>query len=524
MTLRSKSSLGRLAIGVIVTLVVLVSAFAATASKTATVRTGEAAADDTVTVAQGVDIDTTDPLQTDNTTTINVLRHFYDTLVQAKQNQPKRQVSDLAASWHRVSPTVVRFNLRRGVKFSNGQTFDARSVRYSVDYLLGRLPKIPKPLANYEFPSLKGVRIVSPYTVDIQTSYPDALLMGRLTLLFIIPNGALDKNPKALASEPIGTGPYTMVEWKRNAQVSMEANPEYFLGRPRIQNVIFKVMPDAGARLAALKVGAVDLIVNVPPDNIPELRSAGLAVRSVPSDRVAFVWLNTLKKGPMANRQVRLAMNYAVDVRTIIRTIMQSYGVRVAAGVPPYFYGYNPNVKPIPYNPARAKQLLAQAGYSSGFKLTWVIPNGRYAFSSEVTQAIAQYLGKVGIDVELKFIDYGVWGNTVSKRDMGGYDGFYAAWGEPLFSPVDMYQVIVRSGSPISFFHSPSLDKRIDQVARTLNPSEHNARLTTIQRQLLADPPFIYLYAYVDVYGVSKRLIWQPQSDESLYMFRAALR
>lgn len=487
--------------------------------------TRHASASDTVTVVQGVDIETTDPLQTRNTTTINVLRHFYDSLIQPAVNHPNRYTPDLATAWKRMSSTVTRFTLHRGVRFSDGTPFDAQSVKYTVDYLVGRLPNIKtKPLMNYQFTSVSKAHVVNKYTVDIVTKTPDPLLFARLTQLFIIPNHSLDKNPKALASTPIGTGPYRLAEWDRNAQVVMKANPSYFLGRPKIANVIFKVMPDPAARLAALEAGTVDLIVNVPPDNIGEIKAAGATVKSVPSDRVALIWLNALKGGPLANRDVRLAMNYAVDVKTIIKTIMSGYGLRVATAVPPYFAGYSSKLRSFTYQPDRAKQLLAKAGYPHGFKITWIIPKGRYAFGEEVSQAIAQYLGKVGIDVQLKFLDFAVWGRITDERNMGGYDGFYASWGESFFNPIDLFQVAVLSGQQnFSWYKNRKVDNLINLAARTVNVAKQTKILVSIQRELIKDPAFIYLYAYKDLYGISKRLHWQPQSDESLYMYRASL-
>jgi peptide/nickel transport system substrate-binding protein len=483
-----------------------------------------ATGDSKAVVVQGVDPTTMDPLQQRETTTVNVLQHFYDPLIDRDGKDPKKFDPVLATSWKRVNDTTLRFKLRSGVKFDDGSTFDAADVKYTVDALLGKLPGRDPAILSYQYGTLKGAKVVDAHTVDIITKGPDPLLYSRMAALMIIPKGSVDKDPKALAAKPDGTGPYQLVEWDRNNQVVMKAKPDYYRGAPAIDQVIFKTMPEASSSLAALEAGQVDLVTNVPADNIQDVESSGNAsVESVNSARIASVWLNMLDTPALKKPEVRQALNYAVDVDTIVKQVMSGYGLPVATFVPPYFEDYDASVKPLGYDPAKAKQLLAQAGYPNGFSMTIMVPQGRYEFASEVSQAVAGYLGKVGVKVKLDTVDFGVFAKATQERKIPA--AFYGAWGEDYFNPIDEMDVAVKSGTTgFSWYDNPQVDALIDKAGSTLDPGKQTQLVTQIQQKLLQDPPFIFLFAYKDLYGVSKRLDFTPRSDESINMYEAKLK
>lgn len=486
---------------------------------------GTAAAADTVVVAQGADPTTMDPQNQRETTTFNVLVHLYDPLIQRDPNDPTRWDGVLATSWHQLNPTAYRFVLRKGVKFDDGSAFNADTVKYNIDRIIGTLPgeKSP-PLAAFQFGSIKGVHIINPYEVDIGTKAPDPLLLARLSSLLMIPTGAVDKDPNALASSPDGTGPYTLVTWDRNNQVVMKAKPSYFLGAPKIADVIFKDMPDDASRLAALQAGAVDVISNLPPANVQQVNSSGAAkAESVPSARITSIWLDTLDVKPLTSEKVRQALNYAVDVNTIIKKVMDGYALRTATIVPPYFTGYSSAIKPYPYNPSKAKQLLKQAGYAHGFPMTIMVPSGRYLLGEQIAQAVAGYLNAVGVKTKVNIVEFGVFAKDTQVRKIPA--AFFAGWGESFFSPVDEAQVAIQCGTKgFSWYCNKGVDNLINKAASTLNPAKEKATIVRFQKAILTNPPFIYLFAYKDIYGVSTKLNWKPRTDETIDMYEASLK
>lgn len=476
-----------------------------------------------VTVGQSVDPTTMDPMQQRETTTQNVLQHIYSRLIQRNVDDPKKFDGVLAKSWKIVDDTTYEFVLRDDVTFSDGSTLDANDVKYSVDYLLGKVTGDPA-LASSSFVGLEGAEVVDDNTVRFNMSAPTPLFMAELELLYIIPDGSVDEKKDALASTPIGSGPYTLEKWDRNIQVVLKARDDYFEGKPAIDTVVFQTIADASARLAGLKAGDIDIITNLTPDSIDEVNASdNAAVEKTPSARVASIWLNTLIDGPLQSAKVRLALNHAIDVQTIIDTVMGGYGSRVATMIPEYFAGYDPANKPLAYDPELAKKLLAEAGYAKGFSMEMMLPAGRYPFAEQVSQAIQSYLKDVGVDVKLDIVEFGVFADATNSGNVP--ESYYGAWGNAAFNPIDEYLPIVHTGdSGYSLFSDASVDKLIDEASETIDQDKQDALISQIEKKMLEEAPFIYLYAQVDLYGVSNRINWKPQMSETINLYNASIK
>lgn len=475
-----------------------------------------------VVVAQGVDPTTMDPHQHRETTTANVLRHFYDPLIERDPENPTEFRGVLAESWERVDDMTMEFTLKEGVTFAGGEEFDAEAVRYNIERLLGQLEGTEPALQAFQFQPVERAEVVDQHTVRIITDAPDPVLLSRMAQLMMIAPGSVDDDQEALASQPNGTGPYTFERWDRNNQVVAIAREDYHDGEPAIQEVVFRTLPEASTRLAGIRTGDIDVITNVPPDNIPEVEQGGNAeVRSVPSARVAAIWMNTLDNEALAIPEVRQALNYAVDVEEIIATVMDGHGERIATIVAPYFTGFAEDVEPYPHDPDRARELLQQAGHES-LSLELMVPRGRYLLGEEIVQAVVSQLGDVGVNVQIQAVEFGVFAEATQQRDIP--DAFYAAWGNAFFNPVDMLQTTVVTGDQgFSWYSNERVDQLTAQAASTLDEDEHADLLGQVQQEIRDDPPFIFLFAYEDLYGVSNRLDWQPRSDELIYMYEASL-
>ncbi len=484
---------------------------------------GEAGEDSKAVVAQAADPTTMDPHAHRETPTANVLRHFYDPLLERDSEDPTTFNPILAESFEQIDDTTIEFKLRKGVRFSGGEPLNAETVKYNIDRLTGKLEGEP-PVLAFEFESVDRAEVVDDSTVRIVTKQPDALILGTIAEAFMIPAGAVDQDKDALASKPNGTGPYDFVRWDRNNQVVMRAKDDYVLDAPKIKDVTFRTLPDASSRIAAIQTGDVDVITNVPPDNIPEVESAGNAeVVPVPSARVASVWLNILETEPLRSRQVRQALNYAVDKQAITENVMSGFGEPVATITPDYFVGQNEQLEPYPYDPERAKALLAEAGFPDGFPMTIMVPRGRYFLGEEVAQAVTGYLNDVGIRTKIQAVEFGVFAKATQERKVP--EAFYAAWGNAFFNPLDELQVAVLSGTKgFSWYSNEQVDQLINEAAQTIDPEKHAEILRRIEEMIYADPPFIFLFAYEDSYGISKRLEWKPRRDEVIYMYEASVK
>jgi peptide/nickel transport system substrate-binding protein len=474
-------------------------------------------------VAQGVDPTTMNPLQQRETSTANVLRHLYDPLVQRDPQDPTQYESVLAESWEQIDDLTYEFTLADGVTFSDGSEFDANDVKYTVDFLLGDVTGEPTLLSS-NFMGLAGAEVVDDLTVRFLMDSPSPLFMPRLPGLMIIPEGSLDTDSTALDSEPLGTGAYTLNAWDRNSQVVLDARPDYFLGAPSIDTVVFSTIADSSARLAGLTAGNVDIVTNLAPDSVPDVEGSGASsVKQSPSARIATIWLNTLADTPLKDSNVRLAMNHAIDMNTIIETVMGGYGTRVATFIPDYFLGYDAANKPLAFDPELSRELLAEAGYADGFSMEMMVPIGRYPFAEQVAQAIQSYLAEVGIEMNLDVVEFGVFADATNSGNVP--DAYYAAYGNSTFNPIAEYQLAARTGtSGYSLYSDPALDAIIDEAARTTNQDDQNTLISQVEAELLLAAPFVYLYAQIDLYGVADRLIWEPSVDESVYLYAASLR
>jgi peptide/nickel transport system substrate-binding protein len=496
---------------------------AVTTATSGTTATTAAAASTKAVVVQGVDPTSMDPAQQRETSTANVLRHLYDPLIERDSADPTKFNGVLASSWTQIDPTTVEFKLKSGIKFSGGEPFDAECVKYNVERLLGKLPNSKPAIAAVQFKPLDSAVVVDAQTVRIITKAPDPLILSRMTQLMMIPKGAVDADSQALMSVPNGTGPYTLVKWDRNNQVVLQAKPDYFMGKAKIDQVIFRTISEASTRLAELQAGNVDVITNVPPDNAADVTSQNKAtVKPVEGARVAAVWFNTLKYPILAKKEVRQALNYAIDRDTITQKVMSGYGIPVATITPPYFVGYNPEMKPYAYDPEKAKSLLAAAGVPADFTLEMLLPTGRYLLAEDVTQEIASELAKVGVTVKLNAVEFGVFAKQTQARDIP--ELMYAAWGSPLFDPTDMLQTCVLSGTDgFSFYTNTAVDAGINKAASTVG-AEHVQAVQDVEKLVYEDPPFIFLFAQKDLYGVSNRIDWSPRGDELINMYFASVK
>jgi peptide/nickel transport system substrate-binding protein len=478
-----------------------------------------------VVIAQSADPTTLDPHDHRETPTGVVVRHIYDPLFERSADDPSQMNPVLAESWEMNSDTELEIRIKSGVQFHNGEAFTADVVKYNIDRVTMQLPGQEQETLNaYQFGPIASAEVIDETTVRVTTSEPDPLLLGRLAALQMVPMEYTQDGFDVLDQQPVGTGPYTFVSWVPNDRLIVEANPDYHMGAPEIDRVVFRPIPEGATRIAELRAGNVDVIVNLPPDNIPEVENSPNAqVRSVPSARVAMVFLNTLEYEFLADTRVRQALNYAVDVEAIITNLMDGYATRVATVVPPYFTGYNPDLEPYPYDPDRARELLAEAGYEGGgFSVELLVPHGRYQQGVEAAQAIAGYLQEVGIDSTIDAVEFGHFAAVTQARDIPA--GMYAAWGNAYFHPLQTYVATVTCGTDaFSFYCNPTVDDLFQQASTTVDSDEHERILQDLEQELYDDPPFIFLYAQEDLYGTSTRLNWEPRADELIFMYGASV-
>jgi peptide/nickel transport system substrate-binding protein len=487
------------------------------------VPSAHAQAPDTLVVAQGVDMQTGDPHKTTLTHAVNVLVNFYDTLVGRDANLALKP--GLALSWRAIDPTTWEFKLRQGVKFHNGEPFNAQAVKFSFDRMLDPKTKWPGAAA---LRLVKSVSVVDDATVRIATERPWPLLPRYLGYYgMIVPPTLTQSSEDALVRHPVGTGAYKFVRWVKDDRVELEANPDYWGGKPRISRVTFRAIPNESARLAELLAGSVHLINTVPPELFKPIQDSQKAKlvegKSLSVFYVIYNLVNIAKDRPLADKRVRQALNYAIDRQAILSSIMHGVGKPVATVCTDVMLGCDASIAAFPYDPERAKTLLREAGYPNGFDFTISTTSGAYPGDRDVTLAIADQLNKIGVRARANVTEYGVQLKTVQARQLAD-DGWFTRF-------TDFFGV--STIIPFRAFYSPgewSLwrpgSKEFDQLIEAANAAADEAQIRDISRkvQLLfkEEAPAIALFTAPNVYGMSPDLEWTPRPDLVLPMFDAA--
>jgi peptide/nickel transport system substrate-binding protein len=326
-----------------------------------------------------------------------------------KPDESGRPVPVLAESWKIVNDTTWQFTLRRGVTFSDGEPFTAEVVKWNITR--AQDPKNSVYAARVNM--ITAVEVVNDHIVVIKTREPFASLLGNLMPILMMPPKYFQKvGQQGFATAPVGTGPYRVVAFTPDSVIRMGRNDAYWGTKPAPAAVMFRMLPEEATRVAALQAGEVDVAYHVPPESVDQLRAAGVNVFPVQVGQALIFVLAQPKTTiePLKNKLVRQAINYAVDKDTIITALTKGMARKLEGQlVGPDGFGYTDKVKAYPYDPAKAKALLKEAGYPNGFKVKMSGTNGRYPEDKEVSQAVAQYLRQVGIDVELDLLEANVW-------------------------------------------------------------------------------------------------------------------
>ncbi len=478
----------------------------------------------TLVVAQSADIVTGDPAKNTGLATIAVLANIYDTLVH--RDAALNLKPGLALSWRAVDPTTWEFKLRKGVKFHDGEPFNADAVKFSFDRMLD--PKTRWPGAG-SLQLIKAVTVVDDSTVRFTTSqpWPD---MPRFLGYYgmIVPPGYLKQNGEdALVRHAVGTGPYRFVRWVKDDRVEVEANPDYWGGRPNISRVVFRVIPTDAPRVAELLAGSVQLANLLPPELFSPLQISSKTKLVIGKSLSVFFVIHNLvnipKDKPLADPRVRQALNYAVNRQAILASVMHNVGTPVATFCSEVMVACDASIPPFPYDPDRARALLREAGYPNGFDFTISGTSGTYPGDRDITLAVADQLGRVGVRTKVNVTEIGVQLRAVLDRKLPE-DGWFTR-----FTDFFGISTII----PLRAFYSPGEWSQwrpgfvpFNQLVEAAQAAPDEAKLRDISKRLQLmykdQVPAITLFTAPNANGMSRDLEWTPRPDLELTMFDAS--
>jgi peptide/nickel transport system substrate-binding protein len=429
----------------------------------------------------------------------------------------------LAESWE-VSEggRVYTFHLREGVTFHDGTTMDAED--WVASWKAG---SEESNAYAYQYQRVASVEAVDDMTVRMELPKPSALFPLELATWAIIPSEYYaEVGVKGLERHPIGTGPFRFVSWDRGDRIVLEAFDDYWQeGFPKVERLIFRPIPESSTRLAAVQTGEVDIAQRFSAEEAATLEQASdVGVLTYPVDRVYYIAFNNMTTGkgtPLEDVRVRQALNYAVDRQAIIDSILDGAAVLATGLISSSSVGQDPSIEPYPYDPDRARELLAEAGYPQGFEIGMACPTGAYTNFEEVCQAVAGYLEDVGVTLEggeIRFMESGQYWDLEAKKELPPLFG--DSWSSTLPESLERLRgAMLADRADFSAWEDPRAIDLIGQIGRTLDQEERIRLYQELHRHMYEDPPFIYLYEPFAFEGVNVRVHdYAPRGAEDYFL------
>lgn len=480
-----------------------------------------------VVVALGTDAPTMDPHMHSARMGIIINQHIFDTLL-TRDTRTYKPAPHLAEAVVNVNPTTWELRLRKGVRFHNGEPFTAESVKFSFERVLN--PDQKAPIRGF-FTWVKAVEVVDDHTVRIHTQKPYPLIHEILTFGnfgMVPPKYVKEKGDAHFARNPVGTGPFRFVEWRKGEQLTLEANAQYWKGAPAIKTLAFRVIPETATQIAELLSGGVDIIRAVPPDQIPAIERSGVArVSATKILRVVYLQLDgdgRAGKTPLTDLRVRRAVNHAVNVEEIMQKVLGGKAVRTPAGTNPMAFGFDPAIAAYPYDPARARTLLAEAGFPNGFEVTLNTYAGSIVNVEQVAQAVMGYLSQVGARARVKhFADVGQYLANFRGSKLDGMT--LASWGyNSVFDSDALYYIHFHTGQPYAYNTAREMDQWLDDARGTVDPKKRQEIYSRFERFIVDQAYWVPMYAQFTIEAVSNKLNYEASSDEIMRVYAATWR
>ena len=484
-----------------------------------------------LTVAIGVDIDTMDPMRQTTTTVQNVVEMIVEPLVWVDPNGKIQPL--LATSWQTSQDGLSwTFTLRSGVKFSDGEPFNAAAAKTNFDRLLD--PSNSCPLCS-AFRSVQTVDAVDDTHLKLTLRQPVAPLLGLLTEVtfgMVAPNtiakGTADYKDQ---EKPVGTGPYVFTDRVKGDHVTLTRNDQYWGKKANYKTQFFKIVPEAASREALVRSGQADVILLPPASDIPALqKDANVKMILAPGDRTIFLAFNTQDADqPLLQKpEVRQALNYAVNKNEIIKSVLFGAASPMDAPMAPSLAGYC-KVGSYNYDPNKAKQMLAQAG-ASNLSIKFVAPQGRYIQDFQAAQVIANDLSAVGVKVDgPKTMDWPTYLGTVNVPPAKASVDLHLLGWAPGF--LDAYQGMVQfqsnqwppTGLATSYYKNPEVESLLGKAATESDQSARQNDYCNASKQIWKDAPWIFLWVQkFPIVTTSKVVGVQSIPNESFYTVYAS--
>ena len=466
---------------------------------------GSARAAGVLTIAQAQDPNNWDPIATFMVPWGAVASNIFDGL--GLRDEQLVLKPGLADSWEVVDGGMrLRFRLRRGVVFHNGEVFDAEAVRFTMARLMG--PEGAKGPQQSTYASIGSVDVVDPYTVDMVLKRPDPVMVSKLAgygAMMVPPKYVTEKGAVAFGLKPVGTGPFRVVGYENKVSLTLEPAAGHWDGKPKLDRVVYRFIMEPNTQVAELQAGRVDVASDVPIALIPAIAaSPALQVVSTTGPSVTVLRFNTAH-GPTRDVRVRRAMVMAVDREAIVRQVLQGHGKAVTGLQSALSFGFDPGRAAVPFDPAGARRLLAEAKVAPGTVVSLDFRSNDTTFR-EVAQAVAGYLGAVGLKVQVRPFEMNVLTNDIIPNGKTG-EMFEMGWGGWTFDYDNTAYPMYHSGQRWNpYDKDAALDAMLEGQRLIVDRGEREGALRKVAGFVADTALELPLYNIDTYYGVNRRV------------------
>ncbi|WP_408011711.1 ABC transporter substrate-binding protein [Pseudalkalibacillus sp. A8] len=497
---------------------------------------------DSLVYGRGGDSVSLDPATVTDGESFKVTENIYDTLVKFGDMDTKIHPS-LATDWKISNDGLTyTFTLQEGVKFHDGSSFNADAVVYNFKRWMdpeesekGKFAMYRAMFGGYkgdESHIIKEVKAIDENTVQFTLNRPQAPFLKNLTMtsFAIASPKALEKYGEKFNENPVGTGPFIFEKWQRNDKIVLKKNDDYWMdGYPKLKTVIFKAIPEGSARLNALKAGEIDMMDGVSPSDVSGIeKSSDLKTFTRPSMNIGYLGLN-VTRGPLKNKDVRKALNHAVDKQAIIDAFYEGQAKPAKNPIPPTIQGYNEEIEAYSFDLEKAKSLLEKAGYPDGFDMEiWAMPVSRPYMpnAQKVAEAIQSTFKKIGVNASIKSYE---WATYIEKVIGGEADSFLLGWtvqnGDAdnlLYTLLDKTNV---GSSNSARYESEEFHQLLTEAKTTVDPEKRNELYHKALETFHEDAPWIPLVHSTPVVAGKKNIKgFNPHPNSSVLMTKVEFK
>ena len=472
---------------------------------------------ETITIATASDALTLDPIMLSETPTIAVQANIFEALVSMDTDMNVQP--GLASSWEVEDDTTWVFKLRKGVTFHNGDKFDAEDVKFSIE----RAQNHPKSQFKSDVAQIESVEIRDDYTVVINTKYPYPILPRKLKRAFILSKDYVEANSdQHLQNNAVGTGPYQVTSWEKDEEMVLTYFEDYWGEKPTFDKAVLKPISNPATRVSSFLSGEADILVDLPVQDVDRVKNAeGVDVITRPGLRLIFLGFDT-QEGPFSKLKVRKAVYHAINEDAIVQHVMNGHAYKAAQFYPQSVFGYNPDIERVPYDPEKAKQLLAEAGYPDGFSIQFDSSNDRYMNDGQIAQAVAIQLARVGINVELNVQTKSAHFDKVLSRNT---DFYLLGWSNTSGDGIQFLDGLLHTPEEsygrfnLGNYSNQEVDNLIEQSSRTLDDQKRSEIMQKAVKIGMEEVAYLPLHYQQQLYGMKENIAWTPRPDKYLKVY-----